>query len=153
MAAGQEGFSAPTEQTAVIAGDGSTVIEYHYIRNKYLLIWDANGGKLSGEYSKDSVKYETPIVAPTNPVWENHTFIGWDKAIPTTMPAADLTLTAQWQASQGIEIVLEGRTLIGAEDLRIYDFNGRDVTGLNGKLGSGLYIVVSGDKVAKIVIR
>ncbi|MBO7458156.1 MAG: InlB B-repeat-containing protein [Paludibacteraceae bacterium] len=147
-----EGFTAPEAQVANIAGNGSTVIEYRYIRNKYLLVWDANGGELSGEFTKDSVKFEAPIIAPTA-AREGFNFLGWDAEVPQTMPASDLTLVAQWEEAQGIEIVLDGRTIVGPQGLRIYDFNGRDVTGLNGQLGSGLYIIVSNGMVEKIIIR
>lgn len=36
-----EGFTSPSTQTAVIKGDGTTIIKYYYIRNKYTL--DLNG--------------------------------------------------------------------------------------------------------------
>ena len=148
-----EGFTTPEAQVSTIAGNGSTAIEYRYIRNKYLLVWDANGGELSGEFTKDSVKFEAPIVAPVA-VRQGFLFSGWDAQVPETMPANDLTFIAQWtEEEQGIEIVLDGRTIVGPQGLHIYDFNGRDVTGLNGTLGSGFYIVVAGGQVEKIVIR
>ena len=36
-----EGFTSPSTQTVTIKGDGTTVVKYYYIRNKYTL--DLNG--------------------------------------------------------------------------------------------------------------
>ncbi len=40
--------------------------------------------------------YEDAIQAPANPAWEGHTFGGWGATVPATMPANNLTFTAQW---------------------------------------------------------
>ena len=55
----------------------------------------------SGEYAKQIVQAgETAITAPADPTREGYTFISWDKAIPATMPAENMTLTAQWRINQ-----------------------------------------------------
>ena len=151
-AAAIEGFTAPLSESITINGDGSSYIEYSYTRNSYILTWDANGGELSGDYSQNAVKYGASILAPAA-TREKHIFLGWNLDIPETMPAADLTLTAQWEEGDPTGFSLIGQTLSGANNLRIYDLSGRDVTGQNGHLGGGFYIVVSGDKVTKVFIR
>ena len=78
----------------VISGD----VTYYarYSKNSYTLIWNANGGVLSGTYTESgSVQYGTAITKPTA-TFEGHTFIGWDVTPATTMPAHDVTYTAQW---------------------------------------------------------
>ena len=62
--------------------------------NKYTITFDTNGGS---EIAPITQYYGTEITAPANPTREGYTFIGWDKAIPATMPAENVTVTAQWQ--------------------------------------------------------
>ncbi len=149
-----EGFTAPEAQTAKIKGDGSLEIEYKYLRNSYELIWDADGGDFGESlYTQGQVKFGAEIIAPADPVKAHFIFLSWDGEVPETMPSHDVKLTALWQVdTEGIEIVVDGRTILSNEEIRIYDFNGRDVTGLNGNLGNGMYIVVGGGQTTKIAI-
>lgn len=62
--------------------------------NKYTITFDTNGGSEIAPITQD---YGTAITAPTEPTREGYTFIGWDKEIPTTMPAENITLKAKWK--------------------------------------------------------
>lgn len=65
--------------------------------NQYTITFDTNGGSEIAPITQD---YGTAITAPADPTREGYTFIGWDKAIPTTMPAENITLKAKWKDTE-----------------------------------------------------
>ena len=65
--------------------------------NKYTIAFDTNGGSEIAPITQD---YGTEITAPDNPTRKGYTFKGWDKAIPETMPAENITVKAQWEINQ-----------------------------------------------------
>lgn len=54
-------------------------------------------GKLGGTYATQIVQAGETAKTPAEPTREGYTFIGWDKAIPATMPAENITITARWK--------------------------------------------------------
>ena len=68
-----------------------------WVVNQYTITFDTNGGS---EITPITQNYGTAITAPANPTREGYTFIGWDKAIPATMPAENMTITANWKVNQ-----------------------------------------------------
>ena len=65
--------------------------------NSYTITFDTAGGSEIASITQD---YGTAITVPESPTREGYTFIGWDKAIPATMPAENVTITAQWEINQ-----------------------------------------------------
>ena len=62
--------------------------------NQYTITVKPENGKADITITQD---YGTPITAPADPTRDGYTFIGWDKEIPTTMPAENITLKARWK--------------------------------------------------------
>ena len=61
--------------------------------NQYTITVKPENGKADITITQD---YGTPITAPTL-TREGYQFNGWDKAIPATMPAENITITARWK--------------------------------------------------------
>jgi len=65
--------------------------------NQYTIAFDTNGGSEIAPITQD---YGTEITAPDNPTRKGYTFKGWDKEIPETMPAENITITARWKDTE-----------------------------------------------------
>ena len=65
--------------------------------NRYTITFDTAGGSKVDSITQD---YGSTITAPANPTREGYTFIGWNREIPETMPAENITITAQWKDSE-----------------------------------------------------
>ncbi len=68
-----------------------------WIANTYTVTFDTAGGT---EIAPITQGYGTAITVPAAPTREGYTFVGWDKSIPTTMPAESITITAQWKINK-----------------------------------------------------
>ena len=79
-----------------IGGTGTGNKEYwaKWEINQYTITVKPENGKADITITQD---YETAITAPADPTREGYTFMGWDREIPTTMPAENITLKARWK--------------------------------------------------------
>lgn len=77
--------------SGVVKADNSLILKAYIDRKSYKLITVSDGVATTTEYL-----FGASIVEPAAPVKEEYDFVGWDKDIPSTMPAEDITLTAQF---------------------------------------------------------
>ena len=65
--------------------------------NSYTIAFDTGGGSEVAPIAQD---YGTQITAPADPTREGYTFMGWEPALPPTMPAENMTIKAQWRINR-----------------------------------------------------
>lgn len=63
--------------------------------NQYTITFKPENGDEDTTITQD---YDTPVTAPANPTRTGYTFAGWNREIPATMPAENMTVTARWTA-------------------------------------------------------
>ena len=92
-----EGFTVADNSvlSGTVAADGSLVLSVYYSRNQYTFKTVVDGVETPVTYY-----YGADVAAVEDPAKTGYTFDGWDKEIPATMPAADVTVTAQWTINQ-----------------------------------------------------
>ena len=83
----------------------------HWSINSYTITLKYGDGRADSTITQN---YGTAITRPENPTRTGYTFTDWNKDIPTTMPAEDLTITAQWTANTyTVTFTVHGGTLNG----------------------------------------
>ena len=85
----REGFTVADNSvlSGTVLADGSLVLKVYYSRNQYKLTVDGN---------VTNVYYGVAISVAEPAAREGYTFAGWDRDVPETMPASDVTLVSQW---------------------------------------------------------
>ena len=86
--------------TTMPAGDMTITAQWQL--NRYTITFDTAGGSEVPSITQD---YGTAITPPAAPTRTGYTFAGWDKTIPSTMPAGDMTITARWTENRVIVII------------------------------------------------
>ena len=89
-----------TIPTTMPAGDMAITAQWQL--NQYTITFDTAGGSEVPSITQD---YGTAITAPANPTKTGYTFAGWNREIPTAMPAGDMTITARWTENRVIVII------------------------------------------------
>jgi uncharacterized repeat protein (TIGR02543 family) len=98
------------EVPATIPAENITCVAQWTI-NQYTITFNTAGGSAIAPIVQD---YATAVVAPANPTRDGYTFAGWDKAIPATIPAENVTITATWTpVNYTISYNLDGGSVVG----------------------------------------
>lgn len=156
-------YSLLYDTTTEVAADGSTVVEIRYDRYYYLMNFDLGGG-----YGVEPIyaRYGAAISVGT-PTRPGYTFTGWDKVIPSTMPAENTKFTAKWETgTSGFTVVFwyenaddDGYSVAGtytpadvapgtekkSGDYKDYSFDGRDNAHFTYNDKKAETVTVSGD--------
>ena len=61
--------------------------------NQYTITFDSNGGS---DVDPITLDYGSTVTAPAEPTKTGYDFAGWTPALPATMPAENITVTANW---------------------------------------------------------
>ena len=103
-------FLAWNEFDATVPAHDVTV-EAQYDVNTYKVTYKVEGQ----EDQVFEVKFKEKVPTIDNPELEGHTFTGWNQEIPATMPAADVTITAEFDVNTyAIRYYVDGE--VWAED-------------------------------------
>lgn len=66
-----------------------------YTINQYTITFDSNSGSAVAPITAN---YGSSVTPPVSPTRTGYTFSGWSPVLPSTMPAQNMTLIAQWKA-------------------------------------------------------
>ena len=86
--------SRTDEATVLVVGDFGSGVEARQVELKtgYTVTWNIDGKAVTEIYAAGD-----KLTPPTVPTKDGYTFKGWDKSVPSTMPANDLTFTAVYE--------------------------------------------------------
>ena len=85
---------SPSVPSTVPAGNVTYTAQWKV--NQYMVTFNANGGTGGKTVTQH---YGTALSAPTV-TRTGYTFTGWSPSVPSTVPAGNVTYTAQWKANQ-----------------------------------------------------
>ena len=92
------GITEATKQVTILKGsEGNRSYTATWTPNQYTMTFVMDNGEDNVTKTQD---YGTVLTAPNTPVKPYHTFMGWSPEIPQTIPAADMTFTAQWEVNK-----------------------------------------------------
>jgi len=91
------GFTTPANATNVIINaDGTTAVDFYYTRNSYTITFKDGETTLSD--LTITKQYGEAVTAPSAPSKDGYNFNVWSPAVPSNMPAENITISATWNA-------------------------------------------------------
>ena len=101
----------------------ATTLYANWTINSYTITFDSAGGSAITSINQN---FGTTINAPANPTRSGYTFTAWSPVVPATMPANNLTVTAQWTINT-YAVTYNGNGNTGgtapSEQTKTYDLN------------------------------
>ena len=94
--------------------------------NQYTVTFDTDGGTAIDPITQN---YNSSVTAPAAPTKTGYTFAGWDKEIPATMPAENVTVKAMWAEKATVSITETAQTFIYDGDAKAFAISGTALTG------------------------
>ena len=94
---GWDGAGCSGQDNCIVTMNTAQIVTATFALNQYTITFDSAGGTAIDPITQD---YGTPITAPDDPTRTGYTFAGWEPELPATMPAENLTVTAQWTANE-----------------------------------------------------
>lgn len=104
-------FAGWTYSPSVTITDGKFVmpasdvtITAQWTINQYTVTWNPNGGKWGESTDKivHTYNFGDPVNSPADPTRDGYRFTGWNGTVASTMPATNITYTAQWKQNYTI---------------------------------------------------
>ena len=108
-----KGWSPAYEEGATVPAEDVTYTAVWDV-NKYTITFDTDGGSEVAAITQD---YASAVTAPADPTKTGYTFAGWDKEIPATVPAEDVTIKATWTINQYTVKFVSDETVVSEQSL------------------------------------
>mgnify|MGYP002619784361 CR=1 FL=1 len=86
-------FTGSAITQIALGSHGNQSLYAKWTINTYSIRFDSSGGSAVTTIIQE---YDTPVVPPNHPTKMGYTFTGWSQTLPSTMPAKNLELIAQW---------------------------------------------------------
>ena len=86
-------FTGSAITQIALGSHGNQSLYAKWTINTYSIRFDSSGGSAVTTIIQE---YDTPVVPPNHPTKMGYTFTGWSQTLPSTMPAENLELIAQW---------------------------------------------------------
>lgn len=93
--------------TGAVLSDSSLVLKVYLDRKLCDFYVNVDGKKVRKTYL-----YGEKIEKPANPEKEGYVFLGWEPAVPDTMPSTDYTVTAIWKEAEKVHVHTEKTVVI-----------------------------------------